>query len=134
MAEPPDQPRVGVDDWVAEHEERRARRTGLAGLAERMIGFVPPAARFGVFVAFAATLPYWMSRGDLFAYGIFTLIYLLLGLGLNVVVGFAGLLDLGYVAFFGFGAYLYAELSSPQYGIDGAPPSPTTLPSVRATR
>ena len=39
------------------------------------------------------------------------LIYALLALGLNVVVGFAGLLDLGYVAFFGFGAYTYAFLS-----------------------
>ena len=35
----------------------------------------------------------------------------MLALGLNVVVGFAGLLDLGYVAFFGFGAYIYAFLS-----------------------
>ena len=53
------------------------------------------------------------ARGDLFVYGIFTLIYILLGLGLNVVVGYAGLLDLGYVALFGFGAYFYALLSSP---------------------
>src|ERR1700746_3824373 len=38
-------------------------------------------------------------------------IYALLAMGLNIVVGFAGLLDLGYVAFFGFGAYTYAFLS-----------------------
>jgi len=42
------------------------------------------------------------------------LIYVLLALGLNIVVGFAGLLDLGYVAFFAIGAYLYALLASPQ--------------------
>ena len=42
------------------------------------------------------------------------LLYVLLSLGLNVVVGFAGLLDLGYVAFFALGAYLYALLASPQ--------------------
>ena len=41
-----------------------------------------------------------------------TLLFALLALGLNVVVGWAGLLDLGYVAFYGFGAYLYALLSS----------------------
>ena len=35
-----------------------------------------------------------------------TLLYILLALGLNVVVGWGGLLDLGYVAFYGFGAYL----------------------------
>lgn len=40
-----------------------------------------------------------------------TLIYVMLGLGLNIVVGFAGLLDLGYVAFYAVGAYTYALLS-----------------------
>ncbi|MBH1963295.1 MAG: ABC transporter ATP-binding protein [Comamonadaceae bacterium] len=41
------------------------------------------------------------------------LLYVLLALGLNIVVGYAGLLDLGYVAFFAVGAYLYALLASP---------------------
>jgi len=41
------------------------------------------------------------------------LLYVLLALGLNIVVGFAGLLDLGYVAFFAVGAYMYALLASP---------------------
>jgi branched-chain amino acid transport system permease protein len=44
-------------------------------------------------------------------------IYILLALGLNVVVGYAGLLDLGYVAFYAIGAYSYALLASPQLGI-----------------
>ena len=44
-------------------------------------------------------------------------IYVMLGIGLNVVVGFAGLLDLGYVAFYAIGAYSYALLASPQFGI-----------------
>ena len=42
------------------------------------------------------------------------LLYVLLALGLNLVVGFAGLLDLGYVAFYAVGAYTYALLASPQ--------------------
>ncbi|HEY2256226.1 MAG TPA: ABC transporter ATP-binding protein [Variovorax sp.] len=42
------------------------------------------------------------------------LLYVMLALGLNIVVGYAGLLDLGYVAFFAIGAYLYALLASPQ--------------------
>ena len=112
-----DRPRVGVDEWVTQVEERRARYAGLAGLGHRVIAAVPASARLALFAAFAATLPVWMGRGDLFSYGIFTMLYALLGLGLNVVVGYAGLLDLGYVAFFGFGAYFYAELSSSQYGI-----------------
>ena len=47
----------------------------------------------------------------------FALLYIMLALGLNIVVGFAGLLDLGYVAFFAVGAYLYALLASPHFGI-----------------
>ncbi|MBU6272196.1 MAG: ABC transporter ATP-binding protein [Betaproteobacteria bacterium] len=43
----------------------------------------------------------------------FALLYIMLAVGLNIVVGYAGLLDLGYVAFYAVGAYLYALLSSP---------------------
>jgi branched-chain amino acid transport system permease protein len=43
-------------------------------------------------------------------------LFVLLGLGLNIVVGFAGLLDLGYVAFFAIGAYTVAVLTSPELG------------------
>ena len=43
-------------------------------------------------------------------------IYILMGLGLNIVVGFAGLLDLGYVAFYAIGAYTIAVLTSPELG------------------
>jgi len=45
-------------------------------------------------------------------YGIQILIYVMLGWGLNIVVGLAGLLDLGYVAFYAVGAYAYALLST----------------------
>jgi branched-chain amino acid transport system permease protein len=41
-------------------------------------------------------------------------IFVVMGLGLNVVVGYAGLLDLGYVAFFGIGAYAFGLLSAPE--------------------
>ena len=44
-------------------------------------------------------------------------LYALLALGLNIVVGFAGLLDIGYVAFFGIASYAYAFLASPHFGI-----------------
>ncbi|MDE2368214.1 MAG: ABC transporter ATP-binding protein [Burkholderiales bacterium] len=43
-----------------------------------------------------------------------SLLYVMLALGLNIVVGYAGLLDLGYVAFYAVGAYMYALLASPQ--------------------
>ncbi|NJN39740.1 MAG: ABC transporter ATP-binding protein [Gammaproteobacteria bacterium] len=45
------------------------------------------------------------------------LLYIMLALGLNIVVGFAGLLDLGYIAFYAVGAYTYALLASPHFGL-----------------
>ena len=45
------------------------------------------------------------------------ILFVLLSLGLNIVVGFAGLLDLGYIAFYGVGAYVYALLASPHFGL-----------------
>lgn len=43
----------------------------------------------------------------------FAMLYIMLALGLNIVVGYAGLLDLGYIAFYAVGAYLYGLLASP---------------------
>src|SRR5690606_26847979 len=59
---------------------------------------------------FALAWPFMTSRSavDL---ATLVLIYVMLGLGLNIVVGLAGLLDLGYVAFYAVGAYSYALLS-----------------------
>ena len=45
------------------------------------------------------------------------LLYIMLALGLNIVVGFAGLLDLGYIAFFAIGAYLSGLFASPQFAV-----------------
>jgi len=45
----------------------------------------------------------------------YAILYVLLALGLNIVVGFAGLLDLGYIAFYAVGAYTYALLATPHF-------------------
>ena len=45
------------------------------------------------------------------------ILYVFLALGLNIVVGFAGLLDLGYIAFYAVGAYAWALLASPHFGL-----------------
>ncbi|QFI56307.1 high-affinity branched-chain amino acid ABC transporter permease LivM [Aeromonas simiae] len=62
-------------------------------------------------LAGAIAFPFFASRGavDL---ATLTFIYIMLGLGLNVVVGLAGLLDLGYVGFYAVGAYSYALLNT----------------------
>jgi branched-chain amino acid transport system permease protein len=103
---------IGVDQWVERADERIERPKGLAGRVGHLWERLPPAGKLA-FLTPAILVPFlpFVSEGNLFNYGLFILIYALLALGLNVVVGFAGLLDLGYVAFFGFGAYTYSFLS-----------------------
>jgi len=61
-------------------------------------------------------------------------VYVLLAIGLNVVVGFAGLLDLGYAAFFAIGAYTYAFLASDHLTGGGDPSAVLDRPVHRALR
>ncbi len=103
---------IGVDRWVAQADDRREQLAGVRGWIAETWSSLPPAGRLALLTP-AIAVPFlpFVSSGNLFNYGIFILLYALLALGLNVVLGFAGLLDLGYVAFFGFGAYAYAFLS-----------------------
>jgi branched-chain amino acid transport system permease protein len=87
-----------------------------------MIGRTPP-TRIALYLAGAVLLlaaPFlidavlgrtWVRIVDV------ALLFIMLALGLNIVVGYAGLLDLGYIAFFAVGAYSYALLASPQFDI-----------------
>jgi branched-chain amino acid transport system permease protein len=77
---------------------------------------VSPVTRYVLYAALLIicfTAPFRL--GQYWNYTVGTVgIYVLLGLGLNIVVGLAGLLDLGYVAFFAIGAYTMALLTAPQ--------------------
>lgn len=90
------------------------RRRGWDELPTKLLGDSPAAARaalLAVLVAFPFLFtvvfhdPYWVYVATLAG------IYVCLALGLNIVVGFAGLLDLGYVAFYAIGAYSSALVS-----------------------
>jgi len=79
-----------------------------------------PSNRHLIFALALLVLPFVIDA--LFGHGWvriadFALLYIMLALGLNIVVGYAGLLDLGYIAFFAVGAYTYALLGSPQFGL-----------------
>ena len=113
----PDSPGIGVDDWVRTVEERLARPEGRLGRLRRRLETVPRPQLVAGFLALAAFLPLITANGYVLRVGTDTLLYVLLALGLNVVVGWAGLLDLGYVAFYGIGAYGFAMLASPKFGI-----------------
>jgi ABC-type branched-subunit amino acid transport system permease subunit len=109
---------IGVDEWVAQSGDRRERHGGLRGLVRRVddrVGWWPRLLLVGI-----AALIYGevIAAGNVnFAQTGFNIVlYATLALGLNVVVGWAGLLDLGYIAFFGAGAYGYALFSSHAFG------------------
>jgi branched-chain amino acid transport system permease protein len=110
-------PQVGTDEWVARQGQRREYLPSWLGAAQRKferIGWWPKLAVAGLA---GAAVPLAGLGGFQLQVGIDSLVLALLAVGLNVVVGWAGLLDLGYVAFFGFGAYGFALLSSSQLGI-----------------
>jgi branched-chain amino acid transport system permease protein len=71
-------------------------------------------------IGFAAIVPLFFSSGSSFIDdATYALAYVIMALGLNVVVGFAGLLDLGYVAFFAIGAYTIGWLGSTFFDPEG---------------
>ena len=91
-------------------------RTNLASIRR----LLPNWAWGLIFVALAVLYPYIVrslvaSPDDLLDASIQTLAYIIMALGLNIVVGFAGLLDLGYVAFFAIGAFVIGWLGSQQF-------------------
>ena len=97
-------------------ERRGAAPTVARGRVEDAVDRAPAAAKLVVFALPFAIFPLFTDSEYLTQVGIDTLIYVLLALGLNVAVGWVGLLDLGFVAFFGLGAYLYAALASEYAG------------------
>ena len=81
---------------------------------------VPNWAWMLIFAGLAVLYPYILDQllaqpDDLLDASIQTLAYIIMALGLNIVVGFAGLLDLGYVAFFAIGAFVMGWLGSQQF-------------------
>jgi branched-chain amino acid transport system permease protein len=112
--QPPVEPRIGRDEWVASAEERRAK--SISGRVQDVVEGAPAAVKLVALALPFALFPFFVDSDYLLQVGIDTLIFVLLALGLNLAVGWVGLLDLGYVAFFGLGAYLYAAVASPYAG------------------
>jgi ABC-type branched-subunit amino acid transport system permease subunit len=130
---PPAGPQIGSDEWVARQAHRREYLPSWLGSLERAserAGWWP---KLAIAAAAAAVLPLLGLGQFQLQVGIDALVIALLAVGLNIVVGWAGLLDLGYVAFFGFGAYGYALASSGQIGTNGIHlPSYLSIPLVMA--
>src|SRR5665213_2439418 len=114
---PADGPAVGQDEWVARHGEHQLLRGGRLGSAEARLRLVPWWAWLILFLAVFSLLPVVESSGYVRRVAFDTVLYMLLALGLNIVVGWGGLLDLGYVALYGVGAYTYAFVASDQFNV-----------------
>jgi ABC-type branched-subunit amino acid transport system permease subunit len=125
---PADGPRIGSDEWVARADERRTVQGGLLGAARGVVAGVPPVVQLTVFVAVVALIPFMSSSQYVVRVATDTTIYAVLAMGLNVAVGWAGLLDLGYIAYYGFAAYTFAMLSSSKFGVHW--PTWGTIPIV----
>jgi branched-chain amino acid transport system permease protein len=110
-------PAVGKDEWVARHAERRVMPPGPLQTIEDRLRRVSWWAWLVLFLAAFSLLPVFETSGYVRRVAFDTVLYMLLALGLNVVVGWGGLLDLGFVAFYGIGAYTYAILASDKFGI-----------------
>jgi branched-chain amino acid transport system permease protein len=110
-------PQIGVDEWVARSEDRLVAPRGVPERVRQRIAGIPQWAWFLAFVVTVALIPVLTNDQYVLRVAADTMLYVLLAAGLNVAVGWAGILDLGYIAFYGFAAYLFAELSSPHYGL-----------------
>jgi branched-chain amino acid transport system permease protein len=109
---------IGVDEWVARSGDRRDQQGGWRGLLARAgdrVGWWPRLVCLGL-LAFVYGQFIAGSNVNYAQTGFNVVLYATLALGLNIVVGWAGLLDLGYIAFFGAGAYGYALFSSHAFG------------------
>lgn len=117
---------IGTDEWVAQARSRTSAR----GDVRRRIAAIPVQRRV-LGVGALALLFALVSPSDYTTRVAFTVaLYTVLATGINVVVGWSGLLDLGYVAFFGFGAYAYGLLSSERFHLHW--PTLFTIPVVVA--
>ncbi|HVU11023.1 MAG TPA: branched-chain amino acid ABC transporter permease [Phototrophicaceae bacterium] len=111
------QDKIGTDQWVEQYQGRVNRRNRVALLVDRASKRLPVWAWLIILALVAATLPLLTSNDLVIRIAGNVALLGALALGLNVVVGYAGLLDLGFVAFYGIGAYAYAYLSSNFIGI-----------------
>lgn len=109
--------KIGEDEWAAQAAACQDRRTARAAALLAQIEQAPPLLLAALLLAVGALLPLAGGNDYLLRVAATACLYMILALGLNLVAGMAGLLDLGYVAFFGIGAYTYAVLASPQLGL-----------------
>jgi branched-chain amino acid transport system permease protein len=112
--------RIGVDQWVAQSADRQELGTGWRRRVAVINGRVGWWPRLAIIAIAGFVFGQTTGNVNFLQVGFNSLLYAIFSLGLNIAVGWAGLLDLGYIAFVGFGAYGFAVLSSTATGSGGA--------------
>lgn len=136
------EPKIGTDEWVAQLEGRQKRPTGVGGWLAHRWQRIPTQIRYALIIALALAFPLLSGNellldalglgdnGFILRTAVRFLTFAILAMGLTVVVGYAGLLDLGYIAFMGIAGYLYAYMSSEFVQIPGLIPYGLAIPSI----
>jgi branched-chain amino acid transport system permease protein len=121
---------IGVDEWVAQSGGRRDEGSGWRKVLARADSRIGWWQRLALVTLLGLVVGQLLGNVNLQTVAFNSLLYAMLALGLNIAVGWAGLLDLGYIAFFGLGAYGFAVLSSSATGSGGT--GGTHLPAIES--
>jgi len=103
---------IGDDQWVAQYPDRTADTHWLAQQIRHIASQLPLFAWIVIALVVVAGLPILSGQSYLLRVMGSLSLMVMLGAGLTIVMGYSGLLDLGYMAFYGMGAYGFAYLSS----------------------
>jgi branched-chain amino acid transport system permease protein len=122
--------KIGTDEWVSQIEARRRQRHPLIAAVMDAWHKLPHLVQIALLLIVPAIIPLLTTNNYVLQVLAYVWLYAALSVGLNIVVGYTGLLDLGYVAFFGLGGYAYAMLSSPHFGVHL--PTLISLPLIAA--
>jgi ABC-type branched-subunit amino acid transport system permease subunit len=109
--------KIGTDQWVEQYKDRKKSQSGIRGTVERVRAQIPMWGWLVLLIVVGLTIPIITDNAYIVRVAGTVVLMAILAAGLNLVVGWTGLLDLGFIAFYGIGAYTYAYLSSDFTGV-----------------
>lgn len=109
--------KIGTDQWVSQYQQRLNIQPGIRGFTYRLRERMPMWGWLAILIAVGLIVPLLTDNTYVIRVAGTVALMAMLAAGLNLVVGYAGLLDLGFVAFYGIGGYTYAYLSSDFTGV-----------------
>lgn len=109
--------KIGTDQWVEQYKDRKQAQSGIRGTIERVRSQMPLWGWLVLLIVVGFAVPVLTDNAYIVRVAGTVVLMAILATGLNLVVGWTGMLDLGFIAFYGIGAYTYAYLSSDFTGV-----------------